>query len=93
MILNLTNEQLRDSALTVPVFKAPSQSSGQVGFAAALIIAKSPLHVENGFAEVLFPDGRTVWIAANMLRPYKNESNPSAHCTPSILSNGKPGFG
>ena len=93
MILNLTNDQLRDNSLTVPVFNGPAASSGKAGVASALLIVKSPLHVQNGFAETLFPDGRTVWIEANMLRPYKSESNPDARCTPSMMSDGKPGFG
>ena len=93
MILNLTNDQLRDNSVTVPVFNGPSASSGKAGVASALLIVKSPLHLQNGFAETLFPDGRTVWIPANMLRPYKSEGNPNAHCTPSMMSDGKPGFG
>ena len=93
MILNLTHDQLRDNHLTVPVFKGPAVSSGKAGMASALLIAKWPLHIQNGFAETLFPDGRTVWIEADMLRPYKSESNPDARCTPSMMSDGKPGFG
>jgi hypothetical protein len=93
MMLNLSNEQMRDNSLEIPVFSGPSKDSGRAGNAAAVVIAKSPLHLVNGFAELLFPTGKEVWIEAGRLKPYHSESNPNAHCTPSIMSNGKPGFG
>ena len=73
--------------------RQPSASSPKVGNAAAVVIATSPLNVVHGFGEVLFPNGRQGWIEAKMLRPYANASNPNAHCTPSLMSNGRPGFG
>ena len=91
--LNLTDAQMRDNSLVVPVYAGPSTTSGRVGNASAIVIARSPLHVVNGFAEMLFPNGAAVWIDAKMLRPYHSESNPNAHCTPSLMSNGKPGLG
>ena len=93
MMLNLSDAQMRDNSLVVPVYAGPSTTSGRVGNASAIVIAKSPLHIVNGFAEMLFPNGATVWIDAKMLRPYHSESNPTAHCTPSLMSNGKPGLG
>ena len=93
MMLNLTDAQMRDNSLVVPVYAGPSTTSGRVGNASAIVIARSPLHAVNGFAEMLFPNGATVWIDAKMLRPYHSESNPNAHCTPSLMSNGKPGLG
>ena len=93
MVLNLSHAQMLDNSLEVPVYSAPSPSSPKVGNAAAVVIATSPLNVVRGFAEVLFPDGRQGWIEARMLRPYTNANNPNAHCTPSLMSNGRPGFG
>ena len=93
MMLNLSDQQMRDNALEVPVYAGPSTASGRVGNASAIVIAKSPLHVVDGLAEILFPSGATVWIEAKMLRAYHSESNPKAHCTPSLMSNGKPGLG
>jgi len=93
MMLNLTDAQMKDNSLVVPVYAGPSTTSGRVGNASAIVIAKSPLHIVNGFAEMLFPNGAAVWIDAKMLRPYHSESNPTAHCTPSLMSNGKPGLG
>lgn len=93
MSLKLTNAELQDKSLAIPVYAGPSKESGRVGNAAAVVIAKSPLHVVDGFAELLFPTGREVWIEADLLTAYHNESDPNAHCTPSLMSNGKPGFG
>lgn len=93
MVLNLSQQQMRDDALHVPVFAEPSPSSSKVGDASAVVIATSPLNVVRGFGEVLFPNGRQGWIEAKMLRPYSSASDPNAHCTPSLMSNGRPGFG
>ena len=93
MVLNLTQQQMLDDTLHVPVYAEPSPSSSKVGDAAAVVIATSPLNVVRGFGEVLFPDGRQGWVEAKMLRPYSSASSPGAHCTPSLMSNGRPGFG
>jgi hypothetical protein len=93
MNLKLTDKELQDKSLAVPVYDGPSKESSRVGNAAAVVIAKSPLHVVNGFAELLFPTGQEVWIEADLLTPYRSASDPNAHCTPSLMSNGKPGFG
>ena len=93
MMLKLTTDQIRSNSVTVPVYNGPSTSSGEAGIASAILIVKSPLNIQNGFAESLFPDGRTVWIKADWLQPYRSASNPNARCTPSMMSNGRPGFG
>ena len=93
MMLKLTHEQIRSNSVTVPVYNGPSTSSGETGVASVVLIVRTPLNIRNGFAESLFPDGRTVWIGAEWLQPYRSASNPNAHCTPSMMSNGKPGFG
>lgn len=93
MMLNFSADQMRNSPLTVPVFNGPSETSGKAGLASGIMIVRSPTNVVNGFTEILFFDGRQLWMKANMLEPYKSASNPDAHCTPSMMSNGKPGFG
>lgn len=93
MDLNLSAAQIRDDTVQVPVRAVPSAAAPQVGIAGATVIAISPIRVVNGFAEILFPNSDHVWIAANMIRPYRSASNPNAKCTPSLMSNGKPGFG
>ena len=93
MTLKLTSEQIRSNSIAVPVYNGPSTSSGEAGIASAVLIVKTPLNIQNGFAESLFSDGRTVWIKADWLQPYRSASNPNARCTPSMMSNGRPGFG
>lgn len=93
MVLNLTQQQMLDDSLHVPVYAEPNPSSARVGDASAVVIATAPLHVVRGFGEVLFPDGRQGWVETRMLRPYSSASDPSARCTPSLMSNGRPGLG
>ena len=93
MRLKLTPEQVVDRNLQIPVYTAPSTSSPKVGNASAIVIVRTPLHVENGLAEVLFLDGRQGWLSRELLRPYATAEFPNAQCTPSIMSNGRPGFG
>jgi hypothetical protein len=93
MRLKLTHEQVVDRSLQIPVFVGPSSASGKLGNASAIVIVKSPMHVENGYAEILFPDGRTAWLTRDLLIPYATPEYPNADCTPSLMSNGKPGFG
>lgn len=92
MRLKLTHEQVVDRSFAVPVFVGPSASSGRLGNASAIVIVKSPLHTENGFAEILFPNGRPGWITKDVLAPYATTEYPNAHCTPSVMSNGRIGF-
>ena len=89
MVLNLSEEQANDFNVHVPVRAQPAANAPEVGWAAATVAVRDPLHVVNGFTEALFPTGATVWIASNKLRPY---SDPHAKCVPSLMSNGKPGF-
>ena len=93
MRLNLAREQIMRPDLDVPVYQGPSLSSLKIGQAAAALIVKSPMVVRNGLAEILFLDGRVGWVQASVLGPYATPSTPNAQCTPSIMSNGKPGFG
>jgi len=89
MVLNLSEEQAKNFDVHVPVRAQPAANAPEVGWAAATVAVRDPLHVVNGFTEALFPTGATVWIASNKLRPY---SDPHAKCVPSLMSNGKPGF-
>jgi hypothetical protein len=92
MRLNVPRNQIVSRDLNIPVYAEPSQSSEKVGQASAALIVRSPLHVESGFAEILFPDGRRAWIQKTLLRPYATPEAPEAHCTPAIMSNGRIGF-
>ncbi len=76
----------------VHVFAGPSSSAPQVGIAGGSIIVSSPLHVVDGRANMLFADGRSVWISTNDIAPFRVVGNPHATCTPVLLSNGRYGF-
>lgn len=93
MRLNLPREQILDPNLDVPVYQGPSTSLPRLGKAAAALIVKTPMVVRNGLAEILFLDGRVGWVPASVLGPYATPATPNARCTPSVMSNGKPGFG
>ena len=92
MNLNVTEGELKSPNLDVPVLSSPSRSAARIGTDQGIMIAKAPLHVDNGYAEVLWFNGRPGWIAANMLSPYHSQANPNAKCVPSLLSDGRPGF-
>lgn len=92
MSLNLTEEQLLTNSTPVPVRSGPSPASPQVGVAGATVAVATPLQPVNGYYRMLFPTGGEVWIEAAKLRPWKNAGDPKVTCTPSLMSNGRPGF-
>jgi len=91
-MLNLTEAQSMDFSIHVPVRAEPSATSPPVGYASATVAVRMPLKSVNGFVEMMFPTGRPVWIAADMIKPWHAAANPSAACVPVMRSNGKPGF-
>lgn len=93
MQLALTPAQIVDPKVGVPVREAPSRSAAIAGYAATTVIVQSPPQARNGFLQVLRPDGDLGWVEAGYLRPWANPYAPSARCVPSMMSNGKPGFG
>ena len=93
MMLNLSEQQSMDPSLRVPVRAAPSTSAPTVGWAGAVVVVREPVTPVNGFVQMLYPDGRQVWIASNALRPYHSLGDPNAKCIPEILPNGRVGFG
>jgi len=93
MQLTLTPAQLTDPKVGAPVHDAPSRSSQILAYAANTMIVQWPQEPTDGFIEVVWPGGRSGWMEAGYLRPWKNSFVPSDRCVPSIMSNGKPGFG
>ena len=93
MMLNITEQQSMDPTFHIAVRAQPSASAQVVGTAGSVVIVRVPAKPVNGFLEMLFPDGRRVWIAANAVRPYHSLGDPNAKCVPEILSNGRIGFG
>lgn len=92
MSLTLTEEQLQKQSALPPIFAAPSATADVVASAVGTVFAKSPLHEENGFVEILRLNGQIGWIAAQYIGPWRPLNNPNAKCIPSIMSNGRPGF-
>lgn len=76
----------------VHVFAGPGPDAPEVGIAGGSIIVPSPEHTVNDRTEMLFANGRTVWIGVSDIAPFHVVSNPHASCTPVLLSNGRYGF-
>ncbi len=76
----------------VHVFAGSRPDAPEVGIAGGSIIVPSPEHTVDGRTEMLFADGRTVWIGTSDIAPFHVVSNPHATCTPVLLSNGRYGF-
>lgn len=77
----------------VPILSAPRADAQQVAVATPTVIAKAPAVIVNGFAQVMRLTGETGWIEAAKLKPFSSASDPYARCTPSVMSNGRMGFG
>lgn len=92
MRLRLTHAQAIDHSFTVPVFSGPSATSPELGTASAIVLVRSPSQISNGFQGVLFPNGQAGWIEDKWLMPFPTQDFPRATCTPSTMSNGRPGF-
>ena len=92
MSLNLTQEEMQHESSSPVIRQEPSSSAAPIGRAAAQVIVADPTRAQNGFVSVLTLDGKTGWVEANKLKPYRSLSNPNARCIPSRMSNGQPGF-
>lgn len=84
--LNLTPEQMRDDAITVPVFAEPRPDARRIGVAPAGVLAPLPLQVAGGYTKVVRADRSEGWVRSDLLRPYPGR------CAPTQLSNGRIGF-
>lgn len=92
MMLNLTNEQMRDFDNLPPVMEQPSPTAQRIGVASANMIVAAPRREANGYLQVLHLDGRPGWVEARMLKPWVNASQPTMRCIPAMMSDNKPGF-
>lgn len=92
MQLNVSDADLVSSQTEVPIYDQPSATGRRVALAANIIIVENQ-PVVSGFRKVLRLNGETGWMDARYLRPWADRSTPGTQCVPSIMSNGKPGFG
>jgi len=93
MQLAISPEQLADPKGGIPILDAPSRSAAVANYASAVVIVKDPPRGSGGFLQVLRLTGEEGWIEARYLRPWSNPYVPTARCVPSLMSNGRPGFG
>lgn len=93
MQLTLSAAQLTDPKIGVPIHDAPSRSAPTASYAANVVIVQDPPQPTAGFLKVLRPTGQEGWIEAGYLHPWSSVYDPTAKCVPSLMSNGKPGFG
>ena len=58
-------KQSLDPSVHVIVRAGPRADAPKAGWAAMTVAVRSPIHKVNGFEELLFPNGKLVWIASN----------------------------
>lgn len=92
MQLNLSSDQ-GGASKEVPIRETPSVSARVVSYAASTVIVQASQTPVGGFLRVLRFTGEQGWVQASRLRPWSNPYAPSTRCIPSIMSDGKPGFG
>jgi hypothetical protein len=92
MALNLSDQQMMDPSVHVPIRAAPSSEAATTGNAIATVIVALPKKEENGYLQVLQLNGRTGWIQAQFLKPWQNPGGNGQRCYPSMMSNGRVGF-
>lgn len=92
MSLNLTQQQMMDPSVRVPIKSGPSASAPVTGNAIATVIAASPLVENQGYIKVLELNGHTGWIQAGFLKPWVNPGGNGQRCYPAMLPTGRIGF-
>lgn len=75
----------------VHVYDSSAPTATAVGFAAGTVLVTNPARAVGGRLQMLWPNGRTVWIASSEVVPFHVVSDPNAACTPVLLSNGRYG--
>lgn len=88
--LNATDAQMMDRKGPRIVIREAPNASAPVGTnAAGVVFVRTPAHVVGSFTEVLQLTGKPGWIETRSIKPF----DPNARCTPSLMSNGRPGIG
>ena len=88
-MLNLTEQQSMDPNIHIPVRSAPG--GPVVGYASETVAVRDGSSTK-GFSEALFPTGKHVWIASDMLKTWHAAASPTSTCAPVLKPNGRPGF-
>lgn len=92
MALNLSQQQMMDPSVHIPIRSAPTSTAAVTGTAIATVIAFSPEQEQAGYLKVLQLNGKTGWVEARYLKPWTNPGGNGQRCYPAILSTGRIGF-
>jgi hypothetical protein len=90
MKLNVSEPEVLDiHAPRVYIMTSPEASASRGTTAGGIVLVRYPRHEVNGYLEVLQLTGQAGWIPAEKVRPL----DVNTRCVPSVLSNGRIGFG
>jgi hypothetical protein len=92
MSLNLSDAQMANNSVQIPILAGPSGTAPRVASAASVVLAISPAHDVSGYTEVLRINGRHGWIASSHLKPWHSLDGSDESCVPAKMSNGRYGF-
>jgi hypothetical protein len=80
-VLKLTPDDLWAGKGLPPVFKRPSEDSGNLGAASGPVYVAWPLQKENGFVRTLRFGGELGWISEAVIRPLYRDPRSKGGCT------------
>jgi len=90
MKLNVTEaEVLNPRGTGIFILVAPRPDAAHGTAAASVVLVREPKHFVDGYLEVMQLTGQPGWIAADKVKPV----DKITRCVPSVLSNGRIGFG
>lgn len=93
MSLDLSDQELIDPHVVVPIKAEPSSDAPTSSTAASIVFVASPSDQTNDYFRVLQFNGKTGWIKADIVKPWSSpDGDTKATCTPSMMSDGRPGF-
>ncbi len=88
MQMTLTPEQAKDITSRVPLYAGPSRSTQIVAYANMTMAVREPEQPTNGLVEVLFTNGKKLWMEADILEPYHSLTMPNTRCLPGKAPDG-----
>lgn len=91
-MLNITEEQAMSPTPVVRLKSSPSPTAADAGWAPLTVAVAQSVAPQNGYLQVMTLGGKMAWIAADQVIDWHSKANPSATCTPAIMSNGRVGF-
>ncbi|MBO1360315.1 hypothetical protein J2D73_11000 [Acetobacter sacchari] len=92
MMLNQTEDEMRDASQTIYYRSAPNDSASTNGPAESVIAVSDSAKETNGYIPAVNFLNKQVWIKASAIRRYVAVSDPALRCQPAIRADGKLGF-